>query len=238
MNLLAALTLISTLSLGALCAAPTAEKTPPVLAAQIKIPSYCYFIPPKGWEIVNPQKLTGRVKVQFLGKSNKGFYPSLNLATENVNLTLPEYVKAVKKIHEMDHNTTWRDLGKISTQGGDAQLTQIDTATSSGSVRILQVLLLKDNTVYILTASALKEEFGTYYKEFEKAFKSLTITPDLINNVPQPERREKLKASIAKTTIQNLHTLEKMLGKEFADMGLYWQFLMLQSALQNSSATK
>ncbi len=194
---------------------------------------YCYFVPPKGWEIVNPQKLTGRVQVQFLGKSSKGFYPSLNLAFEEVNLTMPEYLKAVKKIHEADRNNTWRDLGKIPTKAGVAHLTQIDSATASGTVRILQVLFLKDHTVYILTGSALKEEFAAYYKEFEKAFKSLTVTGDLVSTVPQAERQEKLKASLATTTIDNLRTLEKLLHKEFADMGAHWQFLVMQSALQN-----
>ena len=154
-----------------------------------------------------------------------------------MNLTLPEYVKAVKKIHEMDHNTTWRDLGtppKAATPSSPRSTPRPHQALSGSSKSFSSRTIPSTSSPH----PALKEEFAAYYKEFEKAFKSLTITQDLINNVPQPERREKLKASIAGITIQNLHTLEKMLGKEFADMGLHWQFLMLQSALQNSAASK
>ncbi len=208
------------------------ENQPAPPSAEIKTQAtYCYFIPPKGWEFANPEKRPGHVHIQFLGKNTKGFTPSINLASEPAQLSMHEYLKTVKKIHESDRTNSWRDLGKIKTQSGEAYLTEIESRNTSGAVRILQLLLLKDRTVYILTASALKEEFAAFYKDFERAFKSLTVTHDLIGAVPQAERQGKLRAALAAATSTNLKSLEKLLLSEFSDMGPHWQLLLIQSAL-------
>ncbi len=155
--------------------------------------SQCYFVPPENWEIADPKTLSPKVQIAFLTKSVKGFCPSINLAIEETDASLNDYLKAVKAIHEQDRNNQWRSLGKVRTAAGLGQLTEVDTKTEWGAVRILQLILIKDKHAYVLTAAALKEEMSNYYKEIQSAFRSFTISNDLFENVPQLDRRETLK---------------------------------------------
>ncbi len=204
----------------------------------------CFFTPPSDWELADPKTFTPSVKIAFLKKSSKGFCPSINLAVEETQVTLSEYLKAVKTIHEQDRNTQWRALGKVHTAAGLAQLTEIDSTIDAGPIRILQLILLKEGHAYVVTAAALKEEFSNFYKEFQTAFRSLTLSSDLINNVPQLERRETLKekqlqllqcaekahAKLEDPAFQEKHWLpfQQTILDQFGDMGAYWQVLILK----------
>src|SRR5690349_8818430 len=89
---------------------------------------FCYFLPPKGWEIVDPCHARPQIKMAFIKKAKKeGFCPSLNLAVEHVEGTLNEYLNDVKAIYDQDRKNHWRKLGKVRTNAGEAQLTEIDT---------------------------------------------------------------------------------------------------------------
>lgn len=221
---------------------------------------FCYFTPPKDWNIANPEAVSPRVKIAFVGRSSKGFLPSVNLATELVNNTsLQGYVDAVKKIHEGDPNTKWRDLGKYNTPLGEGRLTEMETKTPAGLVRLMQLLVVKDKKAYILTTGALKEEFPKYYKEFETVMASLNLTTDLTSVVASPQKRdllkqmqEGLKASLKQSeglivSTKNPFELasfqkeawepfEKKIISDFSEMGVYWQILFLndiQNQLKN-----
>jgi hypothetical protein len=187
------------------------------------------------------------VKIAFVKKGLKGFCPSLNLAVEEVNVSLTEYLKAIKAIHEQDRNNHWRSLGKVRTSAGLAQLTEIDTASECGAIRILQLILIHEGKSYVITAAALKEEFSTYYQEFQQAFRSLTLTSDLLSTVPQLERRELLQkmqrtlwnawaetpdgTSFEEESFQAHHwqPFQKTIIENYEDMGAFWQVLMLKS---------
>lgn len=212
----------------------------------------CFFVPPKGWDLVDPTTYSSRVKVAFIKVGAKHFCPSINLAVEETEASIQDYLKAVKAIHERDRKNQWRALGKVRTTAGLAQLTEIDTVSDSGSVRMLQLILLKDKRAYILTASALKEDFSNLYKEFQSAFRSLTLTNDLFSAIPQHERKETLKTqqqevlaawektlpSLAEPTapqenedFQKAQWLpfQKDILDQCQDMGAYWQLLVLRS---------
>lgn len=204
--------------------------------------SQCYFIPPKNWDLADPKLMSGRVKIGFLGKNKKGFSPSLNLAVEeNIGVSIGEYLKIVKKLHEEDHQNTWRELGKVRTNAGPARLTQIDSQTEFGAVRILQLILLKEDTAYILTAAALKEEFAELYQDIQTAFRSITITANLLEAIPEPSRRDSIlqkKDLLVKAwrekgegDFQKAHWVpfQNFIVKSTADMGAHWQLLMLES---------
>lgn len=218
-------------------------------AAQI----YCFFTPPQGWEIADPKSLSPRVKMAFFKNTKKGFCPSINLAIEETPVSLTEYLKAVRTIHEQDRSNCWRALGKVRTAAGLAQLTEIDASTEWGPIRILQLILLKDGSAYVITAAALKEEFSNYYKEIQSAFRTLTLSSNLFNNIPQLERRETLKQKqrqlieaarqamtaavepqnpLADPLFQERYWLpfEKTIVNQFNDMGTFWQMLLLSSA--------
>lgn len=211
----------------------------------------CFFLPPKGWEIADPKMLSPRVKIAFVKNTGKGFRPSINLAVEQTQASTGEYLKAVRAIHEQDRTNQWRALGKVRTAAGLAQLTEIDSQTEYGPVRLLQLILVKEGYAWILTAVALKEEFPDFYREFHAAFRSLTLTSDLAGNIPQFERRENLKTrqqqllaaaqAVLETTTSTRNLLEDPLFHEnhwapfqqtilndFTDMGAHWQVLLLR----------
>lgn len=213
--------------------------------------SLCYFTPPQGWEIADPQTLSSRVKIAFLKNIGTGFCPSMNLAVEKTSVSLSEYLKAVKAIHEQDRGNRWRQLGKVRTPAGLAQLTEIDSKTEWGPVRMLQLIFLKEEHAYVLTASALKEDFSDYYQEIQAAFRSLTFSSDLLGNIPQTERREMLRSKqhqllqVAQETLkaspepknlfkdpqfQEKHWLpfQQIVVNTFTDMGAFWQILLLR----------
>lgn len=208
--------------------------------------TYSYFVPPKGWEIASPDASHKHVKIGFIGPSKQGFSASINLATEQIgNLSMAEYLKAVKEIYERTPQNRFRQLGKIKTGAGDSQLIEIDTKTEWGDIRMMQMITLKDKIAYIVTVAAQKEEFGTLIKEFHQSLQSFTLTDDLFipvgkkrgNSLRQAfEAIKKIKQespAVDKETFEkeHLHPFEKMIVKEFSDMGTYWQYLLFEDLL-------
>jgi hypothetical protein len=204
---------------------------------------YSFFIPPKEWLIADPKVFAPSVQAGFIGKNRKGFCPSINLAIEEVEMPIGEYLKVVKQLHEANRDNRWRDLGNVQTRAGQARITEIDTNTEWGQIRLLQSILIKNGSAYILTAAALKEEFGEFYEDFEKAIRSFTITTNLASIVPEGKKREKLELRLDKlkqdskscretSEFQKKHWLpfQKFILNDFRDMGPHWQALMLRSA--------
>lgn len=183
-----------------------------------------FFIPPKDWLLVDPKILSSHVKICFMGNAKEDFRPSMNLAIEEVNVSLNEYVAAVKKIYGSNRDNRFRDLGKIQTNAGEARMTSVDLQTQWGAARLMQLIFVKESKVYILTAGASKEDFSNYAKEFDKAFRSLTYTTDLVSCIPEQSRRETLEK---KRITLNSEDFQKYILEEFKDMGAYWQILVL-----------
>lgn len=221
----------------------------------------CFFIPPNSWEVADPRSLSPKVKIAFLKNTGKGFCPSINLAIEETDASLTEYLKAVRSIHEQDRSNHWRMLGKVRTGAGLAQLTEIDSMTEWGAVRLLQLIFVKEGSAYVLTAAALKEDFPNYYKVIQSAFRSFTLSNDLFANIPQLEQRELLKQkqselfSAAQDRLssisqqQNLFedqsfreknwvAFQKAVLDNFSEMGAYWQILVLRSAYEKLLSLK
>lgn len=130
------------------------------------------FTPPEGWRLANTQSLPSCVIAMVVGKGSFEFPPSINLGTETYSGTLRQYLKRIKEINT-SQGFEWKDLGMIRTDAGDASLSQVDTKTQWGDVRMMHVILLKDGMVYILTAAALKDEFAKFYKDFFNSLRSL-----------------------------------------------------------------
>lgn len=130
------------------------------------------FDPPAGWRMADMKAFPPSVKVMIVGKGEHALPPSISLGTEHFEGTLEEYMKLVKSINE-NQNREWKDLGSIRTQAGDGRLIQVDNKTEWGTIRLMQVLLIKDGNVYIMTSAALKEEFSKFYKDFFNSMRSL-----------------------------------------------------------------
>lgn len=164
-----------------LIAAPaTAEKITtqkPKSASKVSIP---IFTPPADWQLVDKKSvpLPPRVQMLTVGKGPSAFPPSMNLSSEPYQGTLKQYLQIVKRMNE-EKGDTWKDLGVINTKAGQASLSQVDNKSQWGDVRLMHLILLKNGTIYILTASALKSDFSLFYQDFFKAMRSFRMATDL-----------------------------------------------------------
>lgn len=215
---------------------------------------YCYFIPPKGWEMALPQTSSKHVKVTFAQKRQDGLCPSINLAIENIDLSLKEYVKIIENLHKSKQKTRWRNLGPFTSKAGDGQLIELDLPTKWGETRLLQFLFVKDKKAYVITAGALKEDFSKYYKEFEKAFHTFQLTHDLFSSLKDSSKAE-ITQVLSKLTqawqkrVPHLESFESAFNEpsfqkeawvpfqekilKCDEMGAFWQILTLAFAQEN-----
>jgi hypothetical protein len=154
-------------------------------------PGAVIFNPPDNWHLADPKALPPSVKIMVVGQSSTDFPPSINLGTEKYNGNLKEYLKMIKSINDAQ-GAEWKDLGTIRTQAGTASLSQVDAKTEWGEIRMMHVIFIRDNTAYILTAAALKNEFSQYYKDFFKSMRSLRFNKNVYEAVSNPALKTKL----------------------------------------------
>lgn len=159
-------------------------------------PGAVQFTPPQGWRFAAPQSLPKSVHIMVVGEGQHEYPPSMNLGTESYRGSLKEYLKVVKAINDAQ-GAEWKDLGTIRTDAGEASLSQVDMKTTWGDVREMHVILVKNETVYILTAAALKEEFPKFYKDFFRSMRSLRINKNAFEMVTDSKRRMVLQKAIA-----------------------------------------
>lgn len=131
------------------------------------------FTPPKKWQcIADKEALPAKVMAIYIGTGKKGFTPSINIATEETEASLLEYINLAKQYHESQSETQCYNLGSYETKGGSLELLQIDKKTQWGNIRFLQGTLIAGKTAFVLTATCLEEEYSTYYPQFLQAFQS------------------------------------------------------------------
>ena len=167
-----------------------------------------FFTPPLGWHLADAGVLPSHVKIMVVGKGPSAFPPSMNLSTEPYKGTLKQYLKVIKNMNDAQ-GYEWKDLGSIPTEAGKASLSQVDTKSQWGEVRLMHVILLKNNTIYILTASALKQDFPLFYKDFFAAMRSLRLAKDIYEMVINPQQRVQLRKAAEKLQDQWLVLLRQ-----------------------------
>lgn len=139
-------------------------------------PGTVMFTPPADWKMADPSILPKYVKLLIVGTSSSEFPPSINLSYDPFQGTQKQYMKVIKEYND-SQGSAWKDLGTIRTEAGDAILLQVDTKTKWGLERQMQGILIKNGYAWIITCSALKDEFPTYYKVFFDAIKSMRVNP-------------------------------------------------------------
>lgn len=207
---------------------------------------YTLFSPPTSWEVLHPKQLDPSVKIGFSGKAKRTFVPSINLVEEKVKVSTQEYLQTVKKLHESNRYTRWRNLGSFQTKAGTAFLTELDTQADGQEIRILQLILHQGQTIHLLTAACLKDEFPIYQRDFLNAFRSLQLVKDLSIIIEDSEKKslleKKTKALLASLTNVSFektewNSFEKWILQEFKEEGAYWQILLL-TTLQKKILSK
>lgn len=204
--------------------------------------SVCYFVPPEGWTCALPKNMSPHVKVGFISPKFSEFRPSINLALETVNVSLKEYLKAVKEIHLAQPNTRWRDLGRFQLAAGEGRLTEISSQSAWGDIKMLQAIFIQEDTAYILTAASLKKDFLKEQKKLLQALQSLTLAPDLYEKLPEEKQKESFQQFFTSLSTQpeksdewrkqKWSTLQTLVEAAGSQMGSHWQFLALQEGHQ------
>lgn len=191
-----------------------------------------YFQPPAGWEIAQSKQRSPYIYIGFFGPSSSQFRPSLNLATEEIDVSLKEYVQAVLEIHRSDRNVQCRNLGTFAMQGGEGKLLEITHRNGWGVSKLLQAILVKEKTAYILTASASNDDFAHLKESILQSMRSFQIIDDLSSPIRDERLRQNLKSFFDRLGYgedpQKQWELWKGVIHRIKEMGPYWQFLALQ----------
>ena len=199
-----------------------------------------YFTPPENWTPAPQDALSPLVKVGFLEPRRFGFRSSLNLAEEEVDCNLDEYLEAVKAIHTANRHQQWTYLGKFETKAGSAALTQLDTTTSWGAVRMMQLIFIKDAKAYILTAASTQSQFPKLLKTFKEALSSFSLTQDLLSAIKDDKKRSRLAnlqtVSLNEQTEASFQKFQKDVLKSFKDLGAYWQALLIAETIEKKKS--
>lgn len=150
-------------------------------------PSKTTFTPPAGWKFVDPASLSKYVRMMFVGQGASDFPPSMILGYDDFSGPAAKFLAFIKKKNQEKGFET-KDLGKVKTPAGIVQLLQVDSVSKWGKERQMQAILSFDDRIWILTCSALKEEFSKFYKEFFDALKTLSVNPVAeVNNEPSAQ---------------------------------------------------
>lgn len=201
---------------------------------------YCYFSPPSEWTLIDPSSVSKHVKIAFAGPQDQSFTPSVNLVVEKLSLgmTLAKYLKAVKSIHRSNKNVKWRDLGPLTCRSGKGQITEIIRKEKAATLRMLQFILVEGNYAYLLTSCIEESLFQKYMPTFLTTARSLTTTPDLVDEIPSPEKRESFRKilknlSLCSSATKNLQKanwadVQNKILYDYKEMGKHWQVLMTQ----------
>ena len=206
------------------------------------------FMPPSSWEVAQTKKPSSYVLVSFVSKDGNTFRPSMNLSTEEVDVTLKEYVKAVKEINVKEPNTSWRDLGTIDMKAGQGRLAEISSKTPHGEVKTLQAFFINKKTAYILTAASLKKEMPALQELILTAFRSFSFEDSLsgaLKSEKQQSRMKEMFSGLGSFSSESDLSLERQkkwdrlqrdIPTEFPEMGGYWHFLALKEGLSKINA--
>jgi hypothetical protein len=200
------------------------------------------FTPPENWDCADPKILSSHVRIGFLGKEKNSLRPSINLASETISASKDDYLLAVKKLHTSTPNTTFRDLGPFSTQAGEAHLFDVITKTAYGQLHMLQMIFIKNDEAFVLTGAATVDSFLSEYPHFIKAFKSFTLTDNLLSLIPDAEKKasllslyDDLKKQIpAKTAKKTWEKFQNFVLNDYKELGSYWQILYLKQVQEEN----
>lgn len=181
---------------------------------------HCLFNPPPKWEIADPKTPSKRVIASFVDKSKSGFCPSINLTHEKVSIPTEEYLTIVAQ-NAKAKKQTWKHLGTIETQSGLAELIEIETKNNLGQIRLLQALLRQGEDLFILTAAALKKDFGKHAVPIKRSIQTMNLCDDLIELIKDEDLKKTLKTTTEKAKFQ-----QEVIN--YKDLGPVWQLLMLE----------
>lgn len=138
---------------------------------------------PLGWEILDKSLLPPDIQFMARSKPKDMFSSTINVATEETDLSLDAYMAEVEKIH-IDPTKTFSKLGTLQTKAGLMRVIQIDEKLPWADLRILQGILIRDHIAYVVTATTEEAEFPLLVSAFLESMKS--FSPPLAEGAKKP----------------------------------------------------
>lgn len=128
---------------------------------------------PHGWDRVS-DIVSKKILMVFVGPKKGSLTPSLNLTTENTNLSLYEYVKLAMAHHQKEGASCY-ELDPLDTTLGQMILIEVQGDSHWGFVQMLQGIIIENNQAYVITGSCLSTEYSIYFKEFLSSMKEFNV---------------------------------------------------------------
>lgn len=175
-----------------------------------------YFTPPPDW--TSAQLSSG--KRGFVAHSTEHTRPSLYLSVERSTLSYSDYLKSVQRIYTSIPKTSWRKIETLLTKAGSGTLTSIDMDTPHGMLRILQLLLQKQDRMIILTASTTQTQFPSYYPLLLETFRSLSYASSVQSSLQDPSKFSLLEQQLQTAPCQQ--QFARFLQETFPEQGKGW----------------
>jgi hypothetical protein len=215
--------------------------------AEEKTTPFYYFVPPKNWDLVAPDKLPKGTVIAFVEKSHKPFKASINLGIEATSVSLERYIEISKKKILANRSNSWSSLGILTQPTWTGHLAQIDSKNGCGDVRSFQCIISYQSCIYVLTAVALKEDHTKNAPLFMEIFESFSFHKNAINSLKTSDLKKSF-SEICQIPLTSWHSLrdsypqeslaslfekkdfqkkwllfEKSLQKTFKSQGIFWQ---------------
>ena len=115
------------------------------------------------------------VRAVFIRQSDGPRGLSAVVATETSELSLDAYGKAVKKLIQESPKSDWRKLGSLKVGSDKGLLAEVDQPSPYGPLTMLQLITKRDQTFFILTVAAGKEEFIEKRSELMQIVRSFEL---------------------------------------------------------------
>jgi|GEM_PF-4193664 len=194
----------------------------------------CVFTPPENFLAQSPDRYPPFVKIAFSGTEEKHYHPTINLAIEKNSGPEKEFLECVEKLQKKKARSKWKKLQSIETLAGRATLFEDEYPSSSGTVKIYQAILVKDDTAYLLTGCSLKKDTQKYFPLFKKSFHSLSLTDNLLSLIKNETEKDLLIKEAEKVNKKSFKKFQDKVKNNFAHLGSYWQILYLKQTLEKT----
>ena len=149
----------------------TALCTAPALAADAPA---TYTDTKNGFSMNAPDLGASPAPVMFLGPALHGFSPNVNVSIQMIKSTRKDYLDlSLKQFAQV--KATVNSQKEMTVSGHDAVMVDYEMTPATKTTRHLALIVVTDDRVYLVTATALKDDFAASEQAFRKCLESFTV---------------------------------------------------------------
>jgi hypothetical protein len=116
------------------------------------------------------------VVVIFQALPEDGFTPNVTVMIDPVKTTREEYLKASEAAIDANNpRANKREARMLKVSGKDAMVLDFDAGMGGRRLRFVQLVVIAEDRVYVVTCTAPVETFGNYQAQFQKCVDSFRL---------------------------------------------------------------